>query len=88
MMTISKEAQAKINAIAPKMKFVNCVAAISKMAQFGDQTAMCYIDYLNTLSQQEQQKIADIWEAQGFTHTNDFLNWLDSYGWTKVEENQ
>ena len=41
MMKTSKEAQAKIDAITPKMKFVNCVAAISKMAQFGDQTAMC-----------------------------------------------
>ena len=49
---------------------------------------MWYIGCLNTLSQLEQQKIADIWEAQGFTHTNDFLNWLDSYGWTKVEENR
>lgn len=27
-------------------------------------------------------------EAKGFTHTNDFLNWPDSYGWAKVEENQ
>lgn len=26
--------------------------------------------------------------AQWFTRTNYFLNWLDSYGWTKVEENQ
>lgn len=45
MMKISKEAQAKIDAITPKMKFVNCVAAISKMAKWqgGETRRLCGI---------------------------------------------
>lgn len=74
-MVLSKDAQKALDEITPKMSFVNCVAAIGKMAQY-----YTNFDYfrkkLNKMEQKEQEVLANQWEAKGFTRTQDFLDFV------------
>lgn len=74
-MNLSKEAQVKLDAITPKMSFVNCVAAISREAMYLKDYDQ-FRQTLNAMSHPEQQKLADEWETQGFASSKAFLEWL------------
>ena len=76
-MKLSPETEARLAAITPPtptLNFINCVVAISYHSDH--EGYELFRQYLNTLHYPEQKKFADEWEAQKFTSSEDFLEWL------------
>lgn len=82
MTQLPPELKAKIDAITPKLTFLNCVAAISKMAQWGAgkewEDMVAQLNAMVGRPDDRQFYYAELWEKQNFTSTRDFVKWLET----------